>query len=376
MADEKPKKLTLKEIAERAAKTQPQVSPGASPRVTYPPSDPAGSQAPTSRPPTSQPPVSSPPGSVPPAGSAPPSSVPPASGGSKPSPESKSATETAKPDAAAKDSPAKAGPKSSGEKKAAPKPPIEKKAGDKKPGENKADERADEPASPLPFLVGGIVLVSIAALAYAMIKRPQGGPSAVPLTTASVLAPTSVPSLSAAPTASAPTAAGDLDINALGAVSSADPAKPVGPHAKDPKDKTAGAGGDKKPDTAAAATSAAPLGPAGELSDEIKKRMGGGGGAKAAADGATGPSPDAKESHPSPGAVAGALNAVRGAARACLADTEDVARVNIVFASGGNVQSASVTGTKAEGCVKSAMMKAKVAPFTDPSFSTSVTIRP
>ena len=249
-----------------------------------------------------------------------------------------------------------------------------KKAETKKP-----EEKKDEPASPLPFLVGGIVLVSIAALAYAMIKRPQGGPSATPLTTASAVITTTAPSASAAPTASVAPATGDLDINALGTIPSADPSKPVGPVGKDPKDKdkdkTAGAGGDKKPDTPPAATSAVALGPAGDLSDEIKKRMGGGGG-KAEGEGPSGPSPDAKEAHPSPGAVAGALNAVRGAARACLADTEDVARVNIVFGSSGAAQSVSVTGTKAEGCVKSAMMKAKVAPFTDPTFSTSVTIRP
>lgn len=360
MADEKPKKLSLKEIAERAAKTQPQVSPGAPTRVTYAPGDPVGSQPPTSRPPTSQPPLSSPPGSVPPgsvpprpsgAPSTPPGSVPPPSASAKKAEEPKA-------DAAKKET-AKDAPK---------------KAADAK----KPEEKKDEPASPLPFLVGGIVLVSIAALAYAMIKRPQGGPSATPLTTASVVASTAAPSVSAAPSASAAPATGDLDINALGAVPSADPGKHGGPLPKDPKDKdkTAGAGGDKKPDTPPAATSAVALGPAGELSDEIKKRMGGGGGGKAEGEGPSGPSPDAKEAHPSPGAVAGALNAVRGAARACLADTEDVARVNIVFGSSGSAQSVSVTGTKAEGCVKGAMMKAKVAPFTDPTFSTSVTIRP
>jgi hypothetical protein len=361
MADEKPKKLSLKEIAERAAKTQPQLSPGAPPRVTYNPGDPLGSSPPASRPPTSQPPTSTPPTSVPPAPtSSAPTSTPPTS---KPPAAPPSAPVAAKPTDASKTS------AKSGEKTA--------KADEKTP--KKAEPKADEPASPLPFLVGGIVIVSLLAIGYAVVKRPQG-PSATTLATATVTTATAAPSAtpSAAPSVSAAPASGDLDINALGAATSADPSKPAGPLAKDPKDpKDSKDPKDKKADAPPAATSAVALGPAGELSDEIKKRMGGGGGAKAEADTGGGPPADAKESKPSAGAVAGALNAIRGAARACLADTEDVARINIVFGSSGAAQSATVTGAgAAEGCVRAAVMKAKVAPFTDATFSTSFTVRP
>jgi hypothetical protein len=88
---------------------------------------------------------------------------------------------------------------------------------------------------------------------------------------------------------------------------------------------------------------------------------------------------DAKQSKPSNGAVAGALGAVRGAAKACVEDLEGVTRAQVVFKSDGTVQSVSVSGPAAgkaaEACVKAAVMKAKVAPFTDPTYSASLTLR-
>jgi hypothetical protein len=370
MADEKPKKLTLKEIAERAAKTQPQLNPAPT-RVTYAPGEGLGSTPPASRPPLSQPPGSGAPTSVPPVSQPPasgaPSSVPPASKPpvSAPPP----AKPSDKPEAAEKKTDSAKAAKTGAAAKASPAKPVEDNKG----------------GSPLPLLLGGIVLVSIAAVAYAMVNRPQG-PSATPLGMAGA-ASSAAEVASAAPSASvaAPTPSasadpsGAMDIDSLGAVVPPTPAD-TGKVAH-----TTGAGGKeadpKKPDTPAVASAApaASIGPAGELSDEIKKRMGGAGtsGGKTDGDGPSGPPADAKESRPSAGAVAGALNAVRNAARSCLADTEDVAKVNIVFGSSGSVQSASVSGAgKAEGCIKSAMMKAKVAPFTDPTYSTSVTIRP
>lgn len=375
MADEKPKKLSLKEIAERAAKTQPQLNPaptrvtyapgeglGSSPPASRPPlSQPPGSGAPTSVPPTSQPPASGAPTSVPPASKPPASAPPPAKPSDKPEAAEKK-TESAKPSKAA-----------GAAAKAAPAKPAEDNKG----------------GSPLPLLLGGIVLVSIAAVAYAMVNRPQG-PTATPMGMAGAAAsvaeaPSAAPSASVAvapPASASADPSGAMDIDSLGAVAAPTPADTgkaahgtgaAGTAAKDPDPK--------KGDTPAVASAApaASIGPAGELSDEIKKRMGGGG-AAGKTDGDTasgGPPTDAKESRPSAGAVAGALNAVRNAARACLADTEDVAKVSLVFGSSGAVQSASVSGAgKAEGCVKAAIMKAKVAPFTDPTYSTSVTIRP
>jgi hypothetical protein len=50
-----------------------------------------------------------------------------------------------------------------------------------------------------------------------------------------------------------------------------------------------------------------------------------------------------------------------------------------VFASGGNVQSVSVSGAAAgkpaEACIKGALMKAKVTPFAEPTYTANITVR-
>ena len=50
-----------------------------------------------------------------------------------------------------------------------------------------------------------------------------------------------------------------------------------------------------------------------------------------------------------------------------------------MFGSVGHVQTVTVTGAAqgkmAEGCIKDALMKAKVGPFAEPSYSTRITIR-
>lgn len=90
--------------------------------------------------------------------------------------------------------------------------------------------------------------------------------------------------------------------------------------------------------------------------------------------------PAAKQEKPSNGAVQGALGAVRGAAKGCVDGFEGVTRVGVTFQSDGSVQSVSVSGAAAgkpaEGCIRSAVMKAKVAPFNDATYSTSFSIRP
>jgi hypothetical protein len=81
---------------------------------------------------------------------------------------------------------------------------------------------------------------------------------------------------------------------------------------------------------------------------------------------------------PSQGAVTSALSSVMGGARAC-AETDTVSRGTVVFTSVGTVQSVSISGDAAgkpaEACMKSALMRAKVAPFAESTFTTSVTIR-
>lgn len=83
---------------------------------------------------------------------------------------------------------------------------------------------------------------------------------------------------------------------------------------------------------------------------------------------------------PSQGSVAAAMGAVMPSAKGCVAGADDVSRAQVTFASNGTVKSVSVTGWAAShgatGCVKGALSAAKVAPFSKPSFTVGVTIRP
>jgi hypothetical protein len=83
---------------------------------------------------------------------------------------------------------------------------------------------------------------------------------------------------------------------------------------------------------------------------------------------------------PSQGSVNSAVGSVMGGAKACVAGADDVSRAQITFGSNGSVSNVSVTGWAANngqsGCVKSALKGASVGPFSQPSFTVGVTIRP
>jgi len=82
---------------------------------------------------------------------------------------------------------------------------------------------------------------------------------------------------------------------------------------------------------------------------------------------------------PSQGALTGALGAVLPGARACLGPDDPVSRATVVFSSNGSVQSVAVSGGAAgkpsEGCIKSALGKAKLQPFAESTYTTTVTVR-
>jgi hypothetical protein len=82
---------------------------------------------------------------------------------------------------------------------------------------------------------------------------------------------------------------------------------------------------------------------------------------------------------PSQGAVTGAIGAVLPGARACLGPDDPVSRATITFTSAGAVQNVSVSGgavgKPAEGCIKAALGKAKVAPFAEPTYTANITVR-
>ena len=82
---------------------------------------------------------------------------------------------------------------------------------------------------------------------------------------------------------------------------------------------------------------------------------------------------------PSQGAVTGAIGAVLPNARQCLGPDDPVSRAAITFTSAGTVQSVNVTGgaagKPAEGCIKGALGKAKVAPFAEATYTANITVR-
>jgi hypothetical protein len=122
--------------------------------------------------------------------------------------------------------------------------------------------------------------------------------------------------------------------------------------------------------------------PDGTLDDAMKKAAGVDGEAQQdkpeAAAGDTHPKnlPDL----PPTGSVTAAVGSVRGAARACVAGADSDSSAVITFGSSGAAQSVSVggwaAGKPAAGCIRSALMGAHVEPFTKPSFSAPMTIRP
>ncbi len=83
---------------------------------------------------------------------------------------------------------------------------------------------------------------------------------------------------------------------------------------------------------------------------------------------------------PPTGSVTAAVGAVMGGAKSCVAGADDVSRATITFGSSGAVQSVAVSGwaagKSAESCIKSALKGANVGPFSQPTFTFGVTIRP
>lgn len=124
----------------------------------------------------------------------------------------------------------------------------------------------------------------------------------------------------------------------------------------------------------------APTGPAGDLGAAMKNAVGDEPEKTpaAATTDATVPRGNVPQK-PSQGAVTGALGAVLPQARACLGPDDPISRASVVFSSEGTVQSVKVSGgaagKPAEACIKSALMKAKLQPFAEPSYTANITIR-
>jgi hypothetical protein len=83
---------------------------------------------------------------------------------------------------------------------------------------------------------------------------------------------------------------------------------------------------------------------------------------------------------PSAGAVAAGVGVVMGQARACLTSGDPVSFASITFGSSGAVSNVAVSGSAAgkpaEGCIKSALGRAKVPAFAQPNYVQKFTVRP
>ena len=131
-------------------------------------------------------------------------------------------------------------------------------------------------------------------------------------------------------------------------------------------------------------TATAPNGKPGDLSSAMAQAVGGSTDKPVNADDAT-PAAGSTGSQkipeqPPQGSVASAINSVKGNARACVAGADDVSTASVTFASSGAVSSVSVSGWAANNgkseCVKAALKSANVGPFSKPTFTVSVPIRP
>ncbi|HEY1695936.1 MAG TPA: hypothetical protein VGG39_27400 [Polyangiaceae bacterium] len=100
----------------------------------------------------------------------------------------------------------------------------------------------------------------------------------------------------------------------------------------------------------------------------------------ATADTPEAPAPGSVPLKPSQGAISGALGAALPGARGCLGPDDPISHATVTFRSDGSVQNVGVSGgaagKPAEACIRSALSKARVAPFAQPTFTASTTVRP
>lgn len=243
--------------------------------------------------------------------------------------------------------------------------------------------------------VVGLVIAVLGVAAAVAIMQTRKTPQAPVASTDTKPAVTTVAKPPPAETA-APTAVAAATAEAT-AAPSAEPEKSDTPKVAGGPLPNSGAGStaataapkDAPPDdgkVAAAPKSTAPTGKPGDLQSEIARAAGADGKPKDNAGDGT-PEPAAGNpktqnipEQPSQGAVASAVGGVMGGAKSCVSGADDVSRANVTFSSNGSVSNVSVTGWAAahgkSACVTAALKGAKVGPFSKPSFTFPVTIRP
>jgi hypothetical protein len=97
---------------------------------------------------------------------------------------------------------------------------------------------------------------------------------------------------------------------------------------------------------------------------------------------ATGPkfAPGSVPQRPSQGALSSAIGRSLPDARACLGPDDGVSYATVIFESGGGVQNVTLSGfasnKPAGACIITALKKATVGPFAEPTYTAKITVRP
>ena len=207
-----------------------------------------------------------------------------------------------------------------------------------------------------------------AAAAFVLYQRDRSAPAPIKIASAPTAAVVAPRPAQTAQTERAPEPGG-VDLNALPAATAVTTTPPA-PIAINVPAAAAAA----KP---AATTLALPVteGEPGDLGDAMRSKAGSMGTKEDTAPSES--SRNARQVRPSPGAVLGAINAALPAARACLGEDDPIRSGTIVFRSDGSVARVDLDGSRpVDPCVKGALMKARVEPFLDDSFTTRLTVRP
>jgi hypothetical protein len=96
----------------------------------------------------------------------------------------------------------------------------------------------------------------------------------------------------------------------------------------------------------------------------------------------TGPkfAPGSVPQRPSQGALSSAIGRSLPDARACLGPDDGVSYATVIFESGGGVQNVTLSGFAANkpagACIITALKKASVGPFAEPTYTAKITVRP
>ena len=222
-----------------------------------------------------------------------------------------------------------------------------------------------------------------AAVAPVAEAAQAGNTEEAPKPSDGTLDPSALPVNGATATAGATAGSHHSSHSSGTAVAAAAPAAPTSKESKKEAEKAAKEEKAKGKTAVAAAEPAAPSGiPDNALGNAMKQASGGGVvGSGVKDDAAPAFAAGTVPQRPSQGTLTSALGRVLGKAKACIGPDDPISRASVVFGSAGTVQSVAVSGNAAgkpaEACIKSALSGAKLnTPFAEPTYTTTVTIRP